>query len=142
VGEALLAKLLARSNSYLLLEQKYLGRGTSYFGRATDADLKRYFLVVSLAGERAAQRWPGVELHILAWNLHPWFAQSFERFCAGLMATGWRLHDVDSILPGYQKDLRSYSLSPFDLHPNALAYDFLAAYIADKILPPASAASR
>ena len=124
----LLKSGLKGSYVYRLFQEKYPDGG------ASEIDLERYFAIVARAGRQVQERWPRARLHIFAWNLHGWFAGGFDRFRSGLARSGWQLHEVDAILPDYQKNLGRYVLHRFDHHPNPLAYNLLAAYVADNIL--------
>ena len=123
-----LQNALRRANSYQLIQLIHERYATS------ESDLKLYFAVVARSAKLAKQRWPSAQLHILAWNIHEWYAKGFDRFRRGLAWTGWQIHEVDAALPGYQKDLTRYGIHRLDLHPNSLAHDLLAAYIANNIL--------
>jgi hypothetical protein len=89
---------------------------------------------VGRAGAIVKQRWPDAKLHILAWDIHSWYAGTFDRFLQGLAQTGWKIHDVNDVLPGYTMNHDRYEIHPFDAHPNAHAHEVLARYIVDSIL--------
>ena len=118
--------LLQRSSLYRFLAERD--------ALPSEADLSLYFAVLSRTNELAAAQWKGAELHILAWNIHPWYSRDFKTFLAGLSKTGWRIHEITNVLPGYDKEPERYGLHPSDLHPNPLAYNLVAAYIADRVL--------
>jgi hypothetical protein len=107
----------------------------------TDEDLKLYFSIVDLTFRLFKQHWPKAALHIISWDIHPHFANGTERFHAGLRGVPATIHLIDDILPGYSADNNRYGLHPADLHPNAMALEMTAAYVAGRILGATSAAN-
>jgi hypothetical protein len=100
----------------------------------TDDDLKLYFSIVDRAFRLFRQHWPKAALHIISWDIHPHFANGADTFHAGLRGVPATIHLIDDILPGYSADNNKYGLHPADLHPNAMAHEMTAAYVAARIL--------
>jgi hypothetical protein len=100
----------------------------------TEADLSLYFAIVDRAFRLFRQRWPDAALHIISWDIHPHLANGRDRFHAGLQDAPAQLHPIDAILPAYSDDYIKYALHPADLHPNAMAYEIVAAYVVARIL--------
>jgi hypothetical protein len=102
----------------------------------TEADLRLYFAIVDRSFSLFKRRWPKAALHIISWDVHPKFANGVERFHAGLRNVPAKMHMIDDILPGYTSETNKYGLHPADLHPNPMAYELAATYVAEKIISP------
>jgi hypothetical protein len=102
--------------------------------RPQDTDVELYFAVVAAARDRFVAEYPGVQFHVLAWNLDGFEAGSFDRFLDGLGRITTHVHRVDRILPKYSTTPQPYQLHRLDRHASALANDLLAQYVAHDIL--------
>ena len=55
-----------------------------------------------------------------------------------LSRKGIKTHLISSILPDFNRKKAKYEISPYDLHPNALAQETIAQYVVEDILNESS----
>lgn len=104
----------------------------------TEADIDLYFGIVRQAVRLFEQRWPNAEFHLISWDVQDFYSNGQTRFHEGLQGIGPKVHFIDDILPGYTKEPTKYGLHQFDLHPNSLAHEILAAYLAERVVSRAT----
>ncbi len=108
----------------------------------TDADTELYFAIVTKAFRRMEERWPGAKRHVIVWgDIHDFYARGQKAFHDGLPASGVTTHFIDQILPGYSTNHVKYSIHRFELHPNALAHEMVASYLAEHVISSTSRAA-
>jgi hypothetical protein len=91
-----------------------------------------YAGIVVRAQQLVHERYPQAEFHVLLWG-YPG-TDSFERVRGALASRDIKVHPVIDILPYYANEPQRYELHPQDTHPNALAHDEIARYMAEEIL--------
>ena len=104
--------------------------------RTTEGDIDLYFGIVREAFSRFERRWPEAKLHVISWDIHDFYSNGRDRFHSGLKTIRAEIHSIDDILPGYAEDPTRYGLHRFDLHPNPVAHEMIASYIAERVLSP------
>jgi hypothetical protein len=99
----------------------------------TEPEIELYFAIVRKAYRLFEHRWPQAELHVIGWDIHDFYANGQARFHSGIKTVGAKVHFIDDILPGYTRNPSRYGLHEFDLHPNPMAYEMVAAYLVDRL---------
>jgi hypothetical protein len=97
------------------------------------SDIRLYFAIVARIRDRLAQQYPTAEFHVIAWDMHPWFAGG-AGFADSLLTITPHVHRIEAILPGYAADPDRYAIHAGEQHPNALAHDLIAKYVVEDIL--------
>jgi hypothetical protein len=100
------------------------------------ADLRLYLALVRRARDLFAERYPRAEFHVLAWSIGGFYAGNFETFRDSLARIVPAVHEVRSVLTGYDSAPVPHQIDRMDAHPNARAYDLLARFVVDSILRP------
>jgi hypothetical protein len=99
---------------------------------AVDGDDVDLFIgIVDTARKHLERHYPGSEFHVLQWGEE-------EEGLSALMwrklaERGIRVHRYLDILPDAAENGRKYILSEHDVHPNALAHERLANYVAEVV---------
>jgi hypothetical protein len=111
---------------------------------ATPDDWQLYLAILRETRERLAARYPDAALHVLGWGTSE--NRSDGEFQDSLAAVIPNYHRVADIIRDLGTAGTKYQI-PHDGHPNALAYDLLARYVAEHILTapaatPAASAPR
>jgi hypothetical protein len=102
---------------------------------STDADMRLYFAIVDKAFRLSRRRWPTAQLHLISWDIFDKrYARDEATFHKGLEAIGLKVHFIDQILPGYVDNPLKYSIHRLELHPNSLAHQMVAEYLAEHVL--------
>ncbi len=104
-------------------------------------DIELYLRIVDAARRMARQEFPAAEFHVLWWDEDNLDNRTIRE---GFRQRGLTVHLMSDILPNYRTDALNmdYRLHRFDAHPTALANALIADYLADKVLPQASAFDR
>lgn len=134
----------------------FFGDGRGRLRRALERRLRRSFLVAEVAHRTArseawhlelfhqivaradrfvAERFPGAEFHVLAWD-----PGAPAGFVEGLEARGVAVHRMSRVLPGLDAKGRPFRIHRREGHPNADAHARIARYVADSIVRRAHAA--
>lgn len=111
----------------------------------TTTDLELYFTILTQSRELLAQKYNS-ELIVILWDndMHAEFLDKYdEALKAFLRDKHIRFYTLSEIIPDYPKDLErvkagdfehfAYRISRWDTHPNALANELIAKFLADKI---------
>ena len=128
-----LADQLSKSQIYRILPER---AGT------TEGDVELYFAIVKEAFSRFEHQWPKAELHVIVWDLRDSYANGQARFHSGFETMRTQIHFIDDILPGYTKNPVRYQLHRFDRHPNPMAHEMVASYLAERVLSPTLSVNR
>lgn len=99
----------------------------------TGGDVALWAEIVAESKRKLAQRYPGIEYHVILWDNRGVDWQSLQQ---GLEKRGVTTHRASRVLPGFDGAFHDWVLSPQDLHPNAKAHAALAAWVAEKIIGP------
>lgn len=100
---------------------------------ARDEDIERFVAIVEASERVIREKFPGCRFHVLLWR----DSQGDERFrktLEGLRGAGIEVHKIEDMLPDSASDPQRYVISRHDDHPNALANDLIADYVAREIL--------
>jgi hypothetical protein len=117
----------------------YLGKShlysmiASYEPRSSQAELPLYLAIVRQSRDRLMADYPEADFHVLVWDHPEFFKGDAAVVWLGLEALTPHAHRVSSILPDYQTARIRYQLHERNRHPNALANQRLAAYLADRL---------
>ena len=111
----------------------------------TTTDLELYFAILTRSYELLAQKYNS-ELIVILWDndMHAEFLDKYdEALKAFLRDKHIRFYTLSEIIPDYPKDLErvkagdfehfAYRISRWDTHPNALANELIAKFLAHKI---------
>ncbi|WP_394909298.1 SGNH/GDSL hydrolase family protein [uncultured Helicobacter sp.] len=137
----------ARSASLLAIPQYHNGYFSNpdllHLNATTDLDL--YFTILTRSYELLAQKYNS-ELIVILWDndMHAEFLDKYdEAIKTFLRDKHIRFYTLSEIIPDYPKDLErvkagdfehfAYRISRWDTHPNALANELIAKFLADKI---------
>ena len=101
--------------------------------RPSEADLQLYLAMVRRTRQLIAANYPNAEFDVILWQ-HEWLYDRSRQLRDGLAVIADRLTVVDDILPNYPASRPRYELHPRDAHPNAAAYDLIAAFVVDSLL--------
>ena len=99
--------------------------------RETD-DARLMVELVEASRREVANRFPECDFHVLFWDAK----QSGRRIARGLRERGIPVHPVEDFVPGLAQDEASYTLSRYDLHPNARLHERVAEYVSREIITP------
>ncbi len=121
--------LLGRSRVLKILSERF---------DPTQADYDRFAEVVAASRDRLVALWPDIDFSVLLWDKR-WKFDS--EYWEGLERRGLRVHYVSGILPNQHENGGLYAVSPYDGHPNRLANEAIAAWLAHEILEPARGAA-
>ena len=98
----------------------------------SDADISLFVAIVSRSRDLLKVKYPAVEFHVLLWGYSE--NENFVSLHDALMEKGITVHSVSDILPEYETNPGLYQIDADDTHPNALAHEIIALYVADKII--------
>jgi hypothetical protein len=98
----------------------------------SDADISLFGAIVSRSRDLLNIKYPDVEFHVLLWGYSD--NDAFVSLHDDLMEKGITVHSVSDILPEYETNSGLYQLDADDTHPNALAHEIIALYVADKVI--------
>ena len=102
----------------------------------TENDVARYIAIVRESQHLFLQQYPSATFDVLLWDDVPFGETAlYRQVLQGLRQAGLRVHPVRDILPGYAADPGAFALSAADRHPNARAYDILADWLVNELLP-------
>jgi hypothetical protein len=104
--------------------------------KTTTVDIDLYFAIVKQAFRWITHRWPRAQLELIVWDVHSFYAHTQSSFHGRLKALGARMHFIEHILHGYGREPEKYSLHAFELHPNPLAHQLVASYLAQHLSRP------
>ena len=101
-------------------------------------DVARLLGILEQTRREVAERFPGAELLVVWWDSGP-----DDALAAELLARGFRVQRVSAMLPDRFEAPEKYRLHRLDGHPNALAFERVAAALAASFdrLPETSAAA-
>ena len=117
------------------LEKAALYRGLLYMRRPIESGDIAVFTGIVGESRRILEQWyPEIKFHILFWDFSHETDPTEIKTIEALKSIGIPLHFISSALPDYGQHRERYILHPADGHPNSLAYDLLANYIADTIV--------
>jgi hypothetical protein len=104
------------------------------FRRLKDDDLELYAGVVVRARVLVHASFPCATFHVLFWDTND---DESNAILDRLSVLGLNLHHMSAILPNYDyaDGGSTYKIHPLDGHPNALAYELMADYVVETILP-------
>jgi hypothetical protein len=94
-------------------------------------DFDLFAEVVEASRDRLVARYPHLDFHVLLWDKR-W--KQDPEYWNGLLRRGLQVHFVSEILPGLRDAPERYVVSPEDGHPNRVANERLAAFVAREIL--------
>lgn len=113
-----------------------LYRGLLFMHRPVmDEDIDLFISIVDASKQLVETRYQSATFHVVFWDFsgdNPIEAKIIE----GLKAKGIQLHLISNILPNYRGHEELFEIHRADRHPNALAYDLLADYVAKEIFHP------
>jgi hypothetical protein len=124
---------LTGSGGYRLRRSKMASRVLDMLQTPGEGDLDLFAAVVRQAVQTVDTNYPGSQFHMLLWDT--WGPEDsgvgeLEQF-SGMMDG---VHLASEILPQFRSQPLSYRIHEVDPHPNAAAFELLAAYIATEIL--------
>jgi hypothetical protein len=117
----------------------YLGKShlysmiTNHQPLSSPAELPLYLAIVRQSRDRLMADYPGAEFHVLLWDHPEFFKGDTGIVWQGLQRLTPYAHRVSSILPDYETARTRYQLHERNRHPNALANERLAVYLADRL---------
>ena len=117
----------------------YLGKShlysmiTNHQPLSSPAELPLYLAIVRQSRDRLMADYPGAEFHVLLWDHPEFFKGDTGIVWQGLQRLTPYAHRVSSILPDYETARTRYQLHERNRHPNALAHERLAEYLADRL---------
>jgi hypothetical protein len=117
----------------------YLGKShlysmiTNHQPLSSPAELPLYLAIVRQSRDRLMADYPGAEFHVLLWDHPEFFKGDTDIVWQGLQRLTPYAHRVSSILPDYETTRTRYQLHERNRHPNALANERLAVYLADRL---------
>lgn len=137
------------SKSASLLKNRLYSNGymanIDFLNLNTTTDLELYFAILTRSYELLAQKYNS-ELIVILWDndMHAEFLDKYdEALKAFLRDKHIRFYTLSEIIPDYPKDLErvkagdfehfAYRISRWDTHPNALANELIAKFLAHKI---------
>jgi hypothetical protein len=98
-----------------------------------DEDIEVFLSLIEASRTKFSSLYPGSAFHIILWDENPNDPQYF-RIHEGLLKKGFNIHIASNMLPRYADQRSSYEISPYDRHPNPLAYTHIAQYVVKTIL--------
>jgi len=96
-------------------------------------DILLYLAIVEKSRQLILQRYPNAEFHVLLWRYRG--DRIFDEMLVGFLEAGIRVHLINDILPGYIEKPDIYKIHTHEPHPNPLAHDLIAHYVAADIAP-------
>ena len=100
--------------------------------RPSEAEKELYAAIVDRSRRLVETRWPDARFHVLFWD------ETWVPLEQPLEARDLRVHRVTRILPDWHDHRERYQVHAHDAHPNALAFDRLAAFVVTELLEPAA----
>ena len=102
-----------------------------------DGDFQLFWAIIEKAKQLAHRRFPNSEFHVLFWDLKDTTRKQkevVEHLTSHLVGKEFDLNAVSVMLPKFHEDPSAYELSPYDRHPNPLAYEMIAEYLVQNII--------
>ena len=115
------------------LFKKYIENIVPY----SDEAIELFLAIIEEAKKEFTGRFPGSAFHVIFWDYKPnhW---DTKKILEELSRKGIKTHLISSILPDFNRQKAKYEISPYDLHPNALAQETIAQYVVEEILNESS----
>jgi hypothetical protein len=98
-----------------------------------NSDIDLFLAIVKGSEQVISKKFPGCQFHVILWSSQSGLG-TYRKILEGLRVAGLQVHLVDDILPDYTTNPHQYEISKYDRHPNALANDMIAEYIAKRII--------
>lgn len=89
--------------------------------------------IVEAAKQSIDTAFPGARFHVILWDYDD-DAEVAEQIQSRLRQLGVAVHPVSTILPNFPALRASYEISPYDRHPNAMAHEMIADFVAESLL--------
>jgi hypothetical protein len=115
------------------LFKKYIENIVPY----SDEAIELFLAIVDKAKKEFTHRFPGSVFHVIFWDYKPNHRDT-KKILGELSRKGIETHLISSILPDFNRQKAKYEISPYDLHPNALAQETIAQYVVGDILNESS----
>lgn len=119
--------------SYYLGKSHLYSMIANYQPLSSPAELPLYLAIVRQSRDRLLADYPGAQFHVLLWDHPEFFNGDAGLVWQGLQRLTPHAHRVASILPDYATARVLHQLHERNRHPNALANERLAAYLADRL---------
>ncbi|HEU4684556.1 MAG TPA: hypothetical protein VFS39_08665 [Nitrospira sp.] len=100
---------------------------------ASDHDLLLYSGIIGTARNVVEEKYPDVEFHLLLWDYGE-ARKEVERIERALEARRIDVTPMSAILPDFPARHERYEIHPDDRHPNALAHELIARYVAERLV--------
>ncbi len=115
-----------------LIIKKILDTYQFHYQVFSEAHIRLFVEIVNYSQQIIQARYPHCNFEILFWDSEDRISRNIEKKLKG---KGLHVHLMSNILPDYQrKRLSDYSLSLYDTHPSALAYQLIADYVINEII--------
>ncbi len=115
-------------------DQSALHRRIHRAHRAVDkADVALFAGIVKEAQSLIERLYPGAQFHVLFWDFDddlPIAGQILQQLHEHKIT----VHPMSIILPNFPADERRYEISPYDRHPNAIAHEMIADFVAYRLV--------
>jgi len=116
------------------LEQSVLHRRILHSHRTVGQhDVALFTGIVVEAKTLVERTYPGAQFHVLFWDFKddlPIAGQVLQQ----LREHNVTVHPMSTILPNFPADEQRYEISPDDRHPNAIAHEIIADFVAQSLL--------
>ena len=99
----------------------------------TDHDIQLFLEIVEDSRRKLVEKFPEVEFHVILRDRRSDNA-TYLKVRDGLKERSIRYHLISDILPGYYENYDKYIISPYDEHPNPVAYQLMAEYVVNNIM--------
>lgn len=120
----------------MILEQSALYRLLLRSHRPVDAqDVALFGGIVGEARQLIEKTYPGARFHVLFWDYDD-DQQVVEQVQQELAHRGLEISAISGILPNFPAARARYEISPYDRHPNAMAHDLIADFVAHRLVQP------
>jgi hypothetical protein len=107
---------------------KRISRGIN---KINDDDIELFIRMVARSKQLLEKQYPGIQFHVILWDYK---GRLSDTIIEALKGEGINTHLISNILPDFHQDQPKYRISPHDWHPNALAHELIAKYVAHRIL--------
>lgn len=101
--------------------------------RITEYDFQLFFSIVAVSRSKLAEKFPGIEFHVILWDPHP-DGRFYLKVRNGFESLSIRFHLVSDMLPGCHENKAEYEISRYDNHPNSVAHRLIAEYVVKNII--------
>ena len=116
------------------LEQSALDRLLLRSHRAVgQQDVALFIGIIEEAKTFVERTYPGAQFHIVFWDFEE-DLPVVDQVQQQLRNHNVAVHPVSTILPNFPADERRYEISPYDRHPNAMAHEMIADFIAHRLV--------